>query len=317
MPFEAEWLTRARLRKAATALVVLAQKSERWQEPEARRSIRRKAGGSLDEIVEVVSLLVETQLADIKGQSVALTKAGRNLAGSCAKGDMKPMGLTLIRGGYFHHQARRLLESGSINNNQELIVSKAYGRREAPQLVGILEWWTEVEVAPEILVPAFLVEELASIKALLPEEASPQDYLVERKTIGERAELYSYSLERSLTANPSAIAWVSRISDAFGYDIEDTSTKPVRRIEVKGHRGSETVFYLSAHEWKKALEFGKEYELQFWGDINLEVDTEVEYAAPRAANYPRSIVDLASELKKDGWKMTPTNYKVTRGVDPS
>ena len=312
MPFEASWLTGTRLRKATAALVVLGQKSERWQNPEAIRSIRRRAGGSLDEIVEITRLLVDAQLTYIKGDSVALTKAGRSLAESCASGDLKPVGLFLIRGGYFHDQALSLLEHGSISDSQELTISKAHCLRLAPQLVGVLRWWPEVEVASEILIPDFLVKELGSIKALLPEEENPQDYLEERKAIGKRAELYSYNLERSRVLNPSDIAWVSRKSDTYGYDIEDRSAVPTRRIEVKGHKGPDFIFFLSSHEWRKALEFGKQYELQFWGEINLEIDTEVEYAALRAADYPKSIVDLASALKEGGWEMTPTNYKVSR-----
>ena len=58
--------------------------------------------------------------------------------------------------------------------------------------------------------------------------------------------------------------------------MEDRSVNPYRYIEVKGRRESDLVFYLSDNEWGKAQALGPNYEVQFWGGIDLALDPGVE-----------------------------------------
>lgn len=81
-------------------------------------------------------------------------------------------------------------------------------------------------------------------------------FALERKQVGDRAELYSVQTERSRIANPSVIAWVARESDTLGWDVEDRSVTPHRCVEVKGRRDGEVIFYLSENEWRRAHELG-------------------------------------------------------------
>ena len=83
--------------------------------------------------------------------------------------------------------------------------------------------------------------------------------------------MYTVQYERERVGQ-SSIFWVARDTDSLGWDVEDRSKTPYRYIEVKGRRDSELVFYLSEREWNKAHELGSNYEVQFWGSIDLTVD---------------------------------------------
>jgi hypothetical protein len=122
--------------------------------------------------------------------------------------------------------------------------------------------------------------------------------------------MYTVQYERSRVRHP-AIFWVARDSDSLGWDVEDRSTTPYRYIEVKGRRESDLVFYLSDNEWTKAQALGPNYEVQFWGEIDLTLDPGVEYARLRASGYPIVITNLAAELGTT-LKAVAVNWKITR-----
>jgi hypothetical protein len=133
-----------------------------------------------------------------------------------------------------------------------------------------------------------------------------------RKAIGDRAELYSLQLARE--AQPGAlqyIQWVSRDDDTLGYDIEITGN-PIRHIEVKGTSGPNVQFLLSANELEVARRHRSNYEIQFWGEVNLARDPVEEYRQLIDRGYPLRIVDPASVLEQYPWELVPTQYRAVR-----
>jgi hypothetical protein len=165
---------------------------------------------------------------------------------------------------------------------------------------------------PELLISPQIVDELVAVWALIapPSEARAIEDM-RRKSIGNRAEAYSYQLERLAAAVASSIVWVAQDDDTLGYDLEDRSTDPRRRIEVKGSGGREPRFFMSDNEFRKAQEFGVSYEVQFWGGIDLNRPVVEEYPILRALGYPVTLVDIPSlvaigqvDAQPDRWRVT-------------
>jgi hypothetical protein len=98
--------------------------------------------------------------------------------------------------------------------------------------------------------------------------------------------------------------------------VEDRSINPRRCIEVKGRRETEFMFYLSANEWNKAHALGPNYEVQFWGGIDLTIDPAVEYSKLRASGYPIVIPNLTAELG-NSLEAVAVNWRVTRRSLPA
>ena len=121
-------------------------------------------------------------------------------------------------------------------------------------------------------------------------------------------------VERTRVGDPSRIVWVARDTDSLGWDVEDRSRTPHRRIEVKGRRDAEIIFFLSENECSKAQQLGADYEVHFWGEINLNLEPAVEYAALRAAGYPVVIENLAARLAKGDFVAEPVRWRLRRSA---
>jgi len=181
-------------------------------------------------------------------------------------------------------------------------------------LVELLALWDSVVTYPAVAIPAPLLVDLGVASSLLPPEGDVPAWVKDRKAVGTRAEMYSVMLLRAEARDPTLIAWVARDSDALGYDVEDRRSLPRRAIEVKGSRGTEVGFNLTAREWEKARELGASYHLHFWGSIDLNTSPLVEYSSLRAAGYPLVYPDLATELDGHQWTITATNWRVSLTV---
>jgi hypothetical protein len=187
----------------------------------------------------------------------------------------------------------------------------------APQLVGILSHWSDVVTPGALLIPGHLLPELEAVWALLP-PATPEDLLRDsiRKTIGNRGELYSYQMERQRADVASNIVWVARDDDTLGYDIEDRSSNPRRKIEVKASGNTAVRFLLSENEWRKAHEGPTEYEIHFWGGIDLALNPADEFLRLRARGFPLIFGDLPRLLHTRALDATPTKWRIS-GAKPS
>lgn len=212
-----------------------------------------------------------------------------------------------------HDQARALLDTFPTAVDGGLTCRDSHARRVAPQLIGLLDRWT-IRDGSTLALPPALVEELIAVWALIapPSEARAIED-ARRKTIGNRAEAYSYQLERLTATTSSAIVWVAQDDDDLGYDIEDRSTSPRRRIEVKGSGGREARFFMSDNEWRKAHDQSSSYEVQFWGGIDLNRPAAEEYPALRALGFPIVLRDLPAlaaagllEGQPERWRVAST-----------
>jgi hypothetical protein len=94
--------------------------------------------------------------------------------------------------------------------------------------------------------------------------------------------------------------------------LEILSEQPSRCIEVKGSRGTQVAFILSANELDKARKLGLRYEIHFWGDIRLHLREADDYRRLRDAGYPIVIQDPAATLFADQWICEPAEYRVRR-----
>lgn len=266
----------------------------------------RSCGGPLDEVGQLIRVLVEADLVST-GHALRLTREGRRIATQDHQHGGILLGRTLIRTGFFSDQARRITEVGIIDPASGVLrCSRQKALEAAPQLIGVLRRFSGVEWSPELSIPPALVEELTDVWALLPVRAPALND--PRKAIGDRGELYSYRLERIRANDRSRIRWVAREDDSLGYDIEDSSVTPERRIEAKASASQDVRFMLSANEWKVANRCGEDYEIHFWGGIDLTRAPVDEYENLRAAGYPWVYKNLPQQLAEGALTALPVQY---------
>lgn len=289
------WLTAARVARLPAVL-----RGIRGQPPpgipvdRAVRVLWRPCGGPLDELPSLLEVLDVAQLIQ-RGSSLRLTKAGHQIATQDHQQGGRLLARALIGAGIYAEQARRLVESGAVEEGTgRLIWDRRLAVDLAPQLVGLLRRFPDVVWADAFSVPAALAAELGEPWALLPAPAKPELDL--RKEVGTRGELYTYRLERLMAAESSRIRWVARDDEGLGYDIEDVTAVPSRKIEVKASTVEDVRFYLSANEWSRAEENADRYEVQFWGGVNLSRAPAEDFAALRAAGYPIIFRDLQTRV---------------------
>lgn len=310
MTVRSDWFTSARFRRLADLLVTISSLPPDISDQETEALLWRKCGGPLNEIRDLIDTLVNLKLVRASGQGLVRTQTGHQIARKIRVRDHQPLALTIVRAGYFYDQARVLLEISKVDSEGGLRCSTRFARTGAPQLVGLLESWDNVQLFPELVIPESVLEELNSVWALIPPPVVLPAWAAERKEVGNRAEMYTVQYERNRVGQ-SAIFWVARDSDSLGWDVEDRSVNPYRYIEVKGRRESDLVFYLSDNEWGKAQALGPNYEVQFWGGIDLALDPGVEYAKLRGAGYPIVITNLAAELRTT-LEAIAVSWKITR-----
>lgn len=314
MTVRSDWFTITRFRRLADLLVTISSLPPDISDREIEVLLWRNCGGPQNEIRDLIDTLINLKLVRVSGQGLVRTQIGHQIAKKIRAHDHQPLALTIVRAGYFHDQARVLLEISKVDTDGSLRCSTRFARTGAPQLVGLLESWDEVQLFPELLIPGDILQELNSVWALLPPPVVLPAWAAERKEVGNRAEMYTVQYERSRVRH-SAIFWVARDSDSLGWDVEDRSTTPYRYIEVKGRRDSDLVFYLSDNEWSKARALGQNYEVQFWGEIDLALDPGLEYARLRALGYPIVITNLAAELQTT-LEAVAVSWKITRRAVP-
>lgn len=309
-----DWFTPVRFRRLAAVLSSIDGAAPGLPASHAIRRVWRTCGGPLVEFRDHLALLIKLDLINLHNGAYFRTRSGNKIAKGIRRGDQTGLALTLIRAGCFYDQARHLIERGTSDAAQCLVVARKEAIVGAPQLLALLTHWSDVEVRPHVVIPLTLASELEAAWALLPSEPEIPEWQLERKLVGDRAELYTVQFERSRAINRNGIHWVARDADDLGWDVEDRSTTPVRRIEVKGSRDLREMFFLSENEWKKANEHGDNYVVHLWGAIDLARKPAVEYAALRAEGYPVEIQNPAKAINDGAWVATSTRWRVERSA---
>lgn len=312
------WLTAARMDRLPLVLRAI-----RHQPPpgipveRADRIVWRSCGGPLDEVLELIDVLVRAELV-ATGAALRLTRQGRHIATQDHQHGGTLLAKTLIRVGFFSDQVRRLTELAGVDSTSgDLRCSRQVALGAGPQLVGVLRRFPGVDWGTELRVPAALVEELVDVWALLPERTPAAED--PRKAVGDRGELYSYRLERLRSEDSGKVHWVARDDETLGYDIEDLSVNPQRRIEAKASASRDRRFILSANEWNVAHREPENYEIHLWGEIDLSRSPVEEYQTLRAAGYPIVYKNPARLLSDGVLAAQPLQYLVqeVRRAEPS
>lgn len=280
------WLIEQRINRIADVLRVLGR-----FEPAGLRVDRAEAvlweacGGPRDEVERILEVALTCRLITERAGAWRRTKEGRRVATQDGVSNGRVLGMILIRSGLLSDQAVKLGNAGAFDADGSLKCERKHALGLAPQLVGILRRWPSVESARLLRIPPDLVAEITSLWALRPQRQY-EDGHGARLAVGERAELYSYNRLREELGPDASLVWVSREDDGAGYDIEDRSIAPPRRIEVKGHAGPGFRFYVSANEWNVAHDAPHEYEIHYWGEIDLARAEVDEYPVLVSKGYP-------------------------------
>jgi hypothetical protein len=310
MKGRSEWLTGVRIQRLADVLIAIPSIPSNISSREAERLLWRRCGGPVGEISDLIVVLLDLKLIRADGDSYRRTLAGDQLTRALRAKDQRVLSLTLIRSGRFYDQARLLIECGEIDVEGRLRCPSRLARTGAPQLLGLMQSWQGVQIHPDVIIPKEAVTQITNVWALLPPPVELPKWAAERKAVGNRAEMYTVQLERN-RADPSKVVWVARDSDTFGYDVEDRSENPTRCIEVKGSQEIEPVFFISENEYSKAQELGAQYEVHFWGGINLSVEPSLEYTLLTTNGFPIIIKNLSTALGT-AWKPTPVKWRIER-----
>jgi hypothetical protein len=311
VPIASSWLTAARLQRLVQALRQIPGQAPGLSVGTAERIVWSNCGGPFDEVAQHIAILRDLSLLIEAEETVLRTRLGNQVVKAFARGDLTLLGLLMIRAGWFHDQGRVLIEAGIVGLNGSLSCPRRVAAAGAPQLTGVLAWWSEVQIRPAVVIPSQLLAELNTVWALLPPAGEVAKFLSDRKAVGDRAEMYTVQFERSRASDASGIAWVARDSDSLGWDVEDRTLSPSRCIEVKGRRDSMQQFYLSENELRKAKELGSAYELHFWGNIDLNREPAVEYAVLRASGYPLVLPHFHSVLGSGAWQIEPVRWRIS------
>lgn len=313
--YDSSWLTAVRLERLC--IVVSTCPSSQLGSPleEIIEEVWDEVGGDRDEIRVLVEVLKACSLVSEANGLLRRTRDGDRIVRSLRQGDRTTLGVGLIRAGLMHDQARHLIESSMTLPNGDLACEHRSVRIGAPQLLGMLEWW-DIEISSTLVIPRALAEEITTVWAMLPPPPETPTWVRERQEIGNRAEMYTVQYERRSASRPGNVVWVARDSASLGWDVEDRNASPLRRIEVKGSRGTEPIFFFSDNEWRKANEHADTYEVHFWGRIDLSRSAASEYEALLAAGYPLVVQNIAAEVTSGRWVAVPTQWRLSVAVAP-
>ncbi len=310
------WLTAVRTRRLLEVLAGIPVRPRGIPVDEAPLRLWRFCGGPIDDVRALIDVLIGAELVKEERGAFQRTRAGAAVVARHGTDGLRPLGLALLRAGYFHDQARLMLDIATSELDGNLSCPIRMARRRCPQLVGILQFWPDVVVTTHIHIPAYLVRELDTVWALLP-PPSPEDALAEaiRLSIGNRGEAYSYQYERLNAIDRSQVVWVARDDSKLGYDIEDRSASRRRRIEVKASGDTPVRFFMSDNEIQKSRDDPTSYEIHFWGGIDLDLDPAEEYARLRAQGYPLIFADFQALISAGEFDAHPVKWRITKAYD--
>lgn len=280
-------------------------------------------GVSVQTTRAVVEALTVLGLITEKGGVLGRTRAGDRVRREVRADGSHVLAAALVRSGVMADQIRSLRQA-LVRDGDGYRCGRGAAQATAPQLSGLLARMPDVALTGHLVIGEATALELDSVWNEVPPETRTNwsDIDNKRRAVGERAEHYSMQLERSREVGAiDRIVWVSRDDDDLGYDIEvkniDPREKP-RLVEVKGTSGRALQFYMSSNEYDVAVTAGQNYEVQFWGNIDLARAPMEEYEVLRADGYPITIVNPAQELGREPWLIATSQYKVTRpGVPPT
>ncbi len=310
------WLTAVRLERLCGVLREVPSSQMGAPLEDVVVNVWSVVGGERADVPLLIDLLRFCGLVSELSGVLCRTRDGDRVVRSLRQQDRTALGYSIIRAGLMHDQARRVIEAGAVGRDGSFTCEHRIARACAPQLIGLLSWW-EIQVFPVVVIPKPVIRELDTVWALLPPVPVAPAWVVERQEIGNRAEMYTVQHEKLIAQEQGrapSVVWVAQESSEFGWDVEDRASHPIRRIEVKGSRETEPVFYFSENEWKKAHDHKDSYEVQFWGGIDLSRRAADEFPVLLASGFPLIVRNIAAELGAGNWQATSTRWRIQRSI---
>lgn len=244
--------------------------------------------------------------------AINLSRSGVEAMDAHASGDWGPLTSFVLRAGHFEEDITAFLREADIRDGQA-VLNRLQARTVCPVLAAVIDWRPDWREGNVFVVPVDALEAVMIDVALEIAEARPI-WVVEREHVGQRAEAYSLRRERELRG-AAAILHVSRdVGDSLGYDLEDVSVRPSRLIECKGSRSNQIHFVLTARERDAANRYAERYEIQYWGEIVLDLPPENEYLKLLQAGYPRIISDPMAHLGRGDLREECTAWLITNSL---
>ena len=310
MNVSSDWFIAPRVRRLQRLVHLLPPRSPGIAGIHLAKTLRPQLDGPREEIPHLVHVLARLGLLHVESDSYQLSMKGRRVVTLAADRARRELAELIIQSGFLHDQVRQLIEASTMDDDGLAQSRVGRLRHSAPQLLGLLRAWPGVVGPSFVRIPHELFAAIDTPWGLVP-LPSLEDGT--SKSVGSRAEAYSFHFIRLGSERPSAVAWVARDDEGLGYDIEDRSTGETHRVEVKGSQRREVRFFLSAHEHQVAHHDPSNYDIHFWGEINLNRDPNSEFSMLRERGFPRIFEDLAAHLADQRLAAVPTKYRVTLG----
>lgn len=266
-------------------------------------------GGPRQEIEVLVDVLVRSGLAQTQALRIYRTRQGERITSMEQNRSRQELALVLIRRGWLHDQVQRLLPV-LVQERTDLACSLEIATHKAAQLVSLLRAWPDIVTDTEVRISGMLLAELDSPWSLIP--ATGPSSKDPRLAVGKRGEAYSYQYLRHHSSDHTTVLWVAADDETLGYDLEEINEINSMRIEVKASRGKPVRFILTPNEHRKAHEYGPDYMIHFWGEINLHLDPAHEYQQLLDRGYPLVFQDLPNHLRFGTLRAEPSEWLITQ-----
>ena len=309
MNFKSDWFIAPRVRRLHRMFCVFTKCSSGIHRSQLLSELKKTIDGPRHEIPMLIDILLQIGLVDLKSNNLQLSRFGVRFANQPLVQSRIVIAKLLLQRGYFHDQLRKFMETSTVEEKY-VQCRVAFLKQSAPQLLGVLKAWPGFIGPSLVRIPSEVYTEITAPWSLIPLAETNEE---SRKAVGWRAEAYSYHFLRSLSSRPTTIAWVSKDDQSLGYDIEDRSSDVMQRVEVKGSRGNEVRFLLSANEHKVAHQNPDTYAIHFWAKINLDQNPNEEFHTLVHQGYPLVFHNLATHLADNALVAVPSQYKVTEG----
>lgn len=310
MDVSSNWFTGPRVRRLQRLVHLLPSRPPGINDNQLTRTLRPQIDSPSREIPQLVRVLTRLGLVHVDSNRFYLSRNGRRAATLSEARARIELAELLIQSGLMHEQVRQVIEASTIDHGGMACSRVGQMRRSAPQLLGILRAWPDIVGPSFVRIPSDLFAVIDAPWSLVPSPSKGED---NREAVGHRAEAYSFYFLRHESKRSNSVIWVSRDDQGLGYDIEDSSTGQVHRVEVKGSQGKDLRFFLSGHEHEVAHQDPSSYEIHFWGEINLNRSPSIEFAILRDRGFPLRFENLAAHLADQRLKAKPTKFLVTGG----
>ena len=311
MNVSSDWFIAPRLRRLQRLIRRLPSRPPGISGNQLAKTLRPQIDSPPAEIPQLVDVLAKLGLLHVDSDRYYLSRKGRRAATLSEARARIELAELLIQSGFMHEQVRQIIETSTVDHDGTAWSRIGQLRHSAPQLLGLLQAWPDIVGPSFVRIPPDLLAVLDAPWSLVPSTGATESYT---EAVGNRAEAYSFYLLRHESEHPTSVVWVSRDDQGLGYDIEDSSTGQVHRVEVKGSQGKDVRFLLSAHEFDVAHHDPSSYAVHFWGDIDLNRSPDAEFNMLRERGFPLRFEDLAAHLADDRLKALPTRYLVTIGA---